>query len=222
LLGDFDQSIMRFIRPTDVELGKTALSHVSLFNLYADGSSWESDWKDGFQINLEHFETDASGAFRLTISNGLGEFFRKIEEQVRRPLLPKYYNQTIKKDAPGEHLFDIINACSRDHIQREMDFFSEFDQAEDTDLILSQLRRLVKMTDESPRVAVLRMSGNSGFHSITGDWRFKDHRSTVRNPDKDNMTWSQSERQKVPARYKSRKVLGLGEELLLGFVRLEI
>lgn len=222
LLGDFDQSIMRFIRPTDVEIAGTGLSHVSLFNLYADGSAWESDWKDGFQINLEHFETDARGEFRLTIANGLGEFFRKIEAQVRRPLLPKYYNQTIKKDAPGEYLFGLINACSRDHLQREIDFFTEFDQAEDTDMILAQLRRLEKMTDESPRVAVLRMSGNIGFHAITGDWRFKDHRSPVRNPDKDNMAWSQTERQKVPARYKSRKVLGRGDELLLGFVRLEI
>lgn len=222
LLGDFDQSIMRFLRPTDVELGKTSLSHVSLFNLYADGSRWESDWKDGFQINLEHFETDASGEFRLTIANGLGEFFRKTEAQARRPLLPKYYNQTIKKDAPGEHLFEIINACSRDHLRREIDFFTEFDQAEDTDLILAQLQKLEKMCSESPRKAVMRMSGSTGFHSITGDWRFKDHRSTVRNPDKDNMAWSQSERQKVPARYKSRKVLGRGEELLLGFVGLEI
>jgi len=222
LLGEFDQSIMRFIRPTDVEISKTGLSHVSLFNLYADGSAWESDWKDGFQINLEHFETNATGEFRLTIANGMGEYFRKIEEQVRRPLLPKYYNQTIKKEAPGEYLFGLINACSRDHIRREIDFFSEFDQAEDTDLILTQLKLLEKICSESLNVAVLRMSGNSGFHSITGDWRFKDHRSTVRNPDKDNMTWSQSTRQKEPARYKSRKVVGRGEELLLGFVRLEI
>lgn len=222
LLGDMGESIMRFIRPTDVDLNQTAICHVSLFNLYAEGSRWESDWKDGFQINLEYFTADASGEFRLTIANGLGEFFKKMEEQSRRPLLPKYYKQTIKKDAPGEYLFELINACSRDHIQREIDFFTEFDQAEDTDLILKQLRQLEKMTTESPRVAVLRMSGNSGFHAITGDWRFKDHRSTVRHPDSDNMTWSQRERAKVPARYKSRKVVGVGDELLLGFVRLEI
>lgn len=222
LLGDFGQSIMRYIRPTDVEITDTGLSHVSLFNLYADGSEWESDWKDGFQINLEHFETGAAGVFRLTIANGLGEFFRKLEAEVRRPLLPKYYNQTIKKDAPGEYLLELINACTRDHLQREIDFFSEFDQAEDTDLILEQLKRLEKMTSEAPNVAVLRMSGGSGFHAITGDWRFKDHRATVESPDRENMTWSQSARQKVPARYKSRKVLGRGDELLLGFVRLEI
>ena len=222
LLGSFDQSLLRFVRPSDAEVQGSAVTHVSLFNLYAQGSEWESDFKDGFKINLEHFTTDATGSFRLSIANGLGEFFRETSKRLGKPLLPKYYNQTIKATEPAEFLFKLINDCSRDHILREIDFFDEFDQAEDTHLVLKQLRDLERMTSESPRVCVLRMAGHIGFHAITGDWRFKNHRSTLKTPDRDNVVFNQSSRQKEPARYKSRKIVGSGDELLLGFVRLEI
>jgi hypothetical protein len=59
----------------------------------------------------------------------------------------------------------------------------------------------------------------SGFHGITGDWRFDNHTETIEKPDTKNMVYDQTTRQKVPARYKSRKVAGVE---LMGFVKLHL
>jgi RAMP superfamily len=224
LLGSFGESIMRFIRPADVypDATATAIDNVSLFNLYRKGSSWESDFKDSFKISIEHFKTGTSAQFRLSVGDGLGEVIREAGNIVRRPLLPKYYNETIAAPDPARHLFKIINRCTNNHLNREIDFFEAHDQATDTDLITDQLRALQQQCNTSPDICILRMAGHTGFHSITGDWRFRNHQSTLNQPDPDNKVWSQTTRQREPARYKSRKIMANGDEILLGFVKLEL
>lgn len=223
LLGSFGESIMRYIRPADVAMppNTTEINNVALFNLYRDGSTWESDFKDGFKVSVEHFKVNTTHQFRLSIANGLGEIIREAGAKINMPMLPKYYNQVIASE-PAEHLFKIINRCSAAHLDREIDFFQTYDQADDTDMIVNQLKDLKKISESSPKTCILRMAGHSGFHSITGDWRFRNHKSTLNQPDPDNKVWSQTSRQKEAARYKSRKIMANGDEILLGFVQLDL
>ncbi len=223
LLGSFGESLMRYIRPSDVAMppNATEINNVALFNLYRDGSTWESDFKDGFKVSVEHFKVNTMHQFRLSIANGLGEIIREAGAKINKPMLPKYYNQVIGSE-PGEHLFKIINRCSAAHLDREIDFFQTYDQADDTDMIVNQLKDLKKISESSPKTCILRMAGHSGFHSVTGDWRFRNHKSTLNQPDPDNKVWNQTSRQKEAARYKSRKIMANGDEILLGFVQLDL
>ena len=72
---------------------------------------------------------------------------------------------------------------------------------------------------KTPNACLLRMSGGSGFHAITGDWRFNDHLQTIEQPDRKNMVYNHKIRGKEPARYKSRRVAYPWKELM-GFVQL--
>lgn len=221
LLGTFAQSIMHYIRPGDVLIPKTAVTNVSLFNLYPKGSDWESDYKDSFKITLEHFKPGAKGDFRLSVADGLGTVISEMERQQKKVLLPKYYDRVIQEN-PAKFLFKLINDCTREHLRREQQFFERYDDAEDSDLIVKEIKILSALTEKSEQSCLLRMAAGSGFHSITGDWRFKNHLAPLSQPDQENLTWSQRNRRREPSRYKSRKIMAAGDELLMGFVELHL
>lgn len=222
LLGDMAQSIMHYVRPFDTGALSTIVTNVSLFNLYPEGTDWISDYKDDFKISIEHFKPGSISNFRMGIADGLGKIVEQMEKELRKALLPKYYKEIIK-DQPHHALFSLINQYTHEHLRRELVFFKRYDQAPDTDLIIEELEKLQAQTQSGyGETCLLRMAAGSGFHGITGDWRFKNHLHTLTQPDEENKTWSQTQRARVPARYKSRKVMANGDELLLGFVELRL
>jgi len=219
LLGSFDQSIMRFFRPYDVALDKTEIQQIDLFNLYRDGSDWYSDYKtEGFSLYAETFGFEAEGTFRFGIGEGFAAFIKKQEQLHKKQLLPKHLS-LILQEQPLEFLFKLINDHTRTHIQRELEFFNAYPEAQDHDIIIQTLEKMIAKTNAGSKSCVLRMGGGSGFHAITGDWRFADHRKTIEQPDKENLVYNYVERQLVPARYKSRKVTREFTEPM-GFVEL--
>jgi hypothetical protein len=223
LLGTFAQSIMRYIRPGDTAELKTEVTNVSLFNLFQKGSDWKSEYKDGFKISMEHFKAGAKGQFRLSVADGFGGEVKAWGEKIHRPLLPKYYDRIVKGEDPLPYLFKLVNDYSFEHLRRERQFFEQYDQAPDTDLIIEEIDRLqARIQAAGTQSCVLRMAAGSGFHGITGDWRFRNHLSTIQQPDPENQTWSQRNRRREPSRYKSRKIMSNGDELLLGFVEIGV
>src|SRR5690606_6823933 len=114
-------------------------------------------------------------------------------------------------------LFNLVNEYTNAHLRREIDFFSTYPQAEDTDLLIENLESLRQMTINNPDSCVLRLSYGSGFHGITGDWRFLTHTETIDKPDWEN------KRKGEPTRYKSRKVVGQDIHTnAMGFVKITL
>lgn len=216
VLGDFSNGIMRFIRPSDVELSKTEISNIDLFNLYSSMTDWKSNWKDRFSISAETFKIgQEKGIFRLGIADGL---IKEIKKKAPETLF-KYLHLIIEEENPIQFIFNLINEYTYEHLQKEIDFFEKYPEAEDTKFIIENLKKLQEQTINNPDSCILRMAYGSGFHGITGDWRFDNHLETIENPDNKNMVYDQKTRQKVPARYKSRKVTGVE---LMGFVKLHL
>ncbi|MEM6319671.1 MAG: RAMP superfamily CRISPR-associated protein [Bacteroidota bacterium] len=215
LLGSFDKALGRFIRPFDTTENtlESEISDVNLFNLRQQYGNWEADFKENFRILLESFKPKTKTKFRLSLADGLGTFLQKRG----RNLLPKNYHR-IFTDQPLETLFRIINDQTKKHLAKEIAFFETYDQDEDVPTIIDQLAFLQDLV-ETPNACLLRMSGGSGFHGITGDWRFSDHLQTIDQPDKKNMIYDFKTRQRKPARYKSRRVAYPWTELM-GFVQL--
>jgi hypothetical protein len=219
VLGKFDRSIMRFIRVGEPVFTNhtTDIGGIDLFNLYRlNNGDWESNWKNGFNLWVEYFQPGTKATFRLNIAQPL------IQNLVKGYTKPAYLSDkfsNLLSDSPFDTLRKIINTYTREHINRELDFFNQFDQAKDTPDIIDNLKNLLAHT-ESDNSCLLRMSYGSGFHGITGDWRFKDHKKTVYEPDKSNWVYSSTLRQRVPAHYKSRKIIGSNPKLM-GFVKLK-
>ncbi len=219
LLGRFDRSIMRYIRPYDVAINKIEIVDVELFNLYRAGSDWESDYKENFLISAESFQPEATASFTLSIANGL----KTAIEQYDKKVLPTYIDKVIIQQNPIQLLFNLINEYTYRHLQKEIAFFRAYPQAEDTDLIIEGLEVLQKQTQNNGDSCILRLAYGSGFHGITGDWRFQNHLDTIHYPDKENRTWSMATRSRQPARYKSRRIADNGTIFMpMGFVKLTL
>lgn len=222
ILGDFERGIMRYILPGDAEMPETEISEVELFNLYHKGGRWYSDYKKGggFPFWTETFSIGQSKTFRLGVADGLAQLVENFENG-------KYFPTNLRKVLPEKdpvlYLFKLINDYTQSQIQREIDFFENFEQASDTDVILGNLDNYLKITQNNPKECLLRLSFGSGFHGMTGDWRFSDHLTTLDNPDRENLVYNYKTRQKEPARYKSRRIADTGRWFApMGFVKLSL
>ena len=103
-------------------------------------------------------------------------------------------------------MFSIINDHTKDYLRKERNFFSRY-TAERTDDVVESIDKLLETIPHDNSFCILKMSVGSGFHSITGDWQFKDY----------NDTGYQSGKKK----YKSRKVVEYDGKLqLMGFVKI--
>lgn len=221
ILGRFEKSVMRFIRPFDVQIPNSKVVNIDLLNLYSEGDDWESDYKDSFSISAEVYESDTALPFRLSISEG---FIALLNEQGIRDNAYFFAGSVPKilpRDQPIDHLFNIVNEYTRRHLDKEIEFLSKYDQAEDVDKVVTNLRELRQKTEDNTTSCILRMAYGSGFHGITGDWRFDNHLDTINRPDSMNKVYSQTERRKVNARYKSRRFTGMDVETnLMGFLEI--
>jgi CRISPR type III-A-associated RAMP protein Csm5 len=215
LLGRFDQSIMRYIRVYDAPfvIKDTDVYKIDLFNLYNDTNNWDSNWKKGFNIIAECFMPKATSTFRLDFATPLATIIH--ENYKKGDLLPTNLKTALTKN-PFDQVRQLINNYTRTHLEREIDFFRKYDNADDTDLIIEKLENLLTYTEGS-KSCLFRMAYGSGFHGITGDWRFKNHTSTIAQGDNSNMVYNRNTGQREPARYKSRRIVGTD---LMGFVKL--
>jgi CRISPR-associated protein Csm5 len=224
LIGNFSESIFRFIRPYDCTCDDTEISDIELFNLNKRGGDWYSDYKEDrgtpFIVTMENFAPKAKGQFRLSIADGLAERIDLFNTKDRFTIPHRNYYSIIKNN-PIEFLFEIINTQTRKHIDRELLFFEEYDEAEGTDLIVENLQKWKEITQENKNTCLLRVGGGIGFHAITGEHRFWDHLETIDNPDQKNLIYNFRTRQREPARYKSRKVATANFELM-GYLKMSV
>ena len=216
LLGNFHQSIMRFIRVSDSDtltFGDTGVFKIELFNLYAKTKNWASDWKENFKIFAECFYPETKIQFKLSLASNL---VKALENKYVSPeQLPKNI-KAVFSDNTFETLTLIINNYTRKHLELEIEFFKKFNQANDSELIIAQLENLLIHTIDN-KSCLMRMAYGSGFYGITGDWRFRDHIETIFEPDQKNWVYSRTVGGKEPAHYKSRRIAGND---LLGFIKL--
>ena len=215
VLGDFDKAITRFIHPSDVEIPATGISNLDTWNLYLRGMAPKSDYKQNLPITVEHFlPGKGTWEFRLAIDEDWLQFL-----QEKFPgNLPANIRYIVKPGVPSiPFLFNMVNEYTNAHLRREIDFFSAYPQAEDTDLLIENLEMLRQMTINNPDSCVLRLSYGSGFHGITGDWRFLTHTETIDKPDWEN------KKKGEPTRYKSRKIVGQDVHTnAMGFVKITL
>lgn len=223
-IGSFEKSITRFLRVYDAHFREEdlALMNVNLFNLYNHGR-WESKFKKGFKLSIEALKPNSNPSeYTLNIASPLIEYIRREQED----LLPTHIDKVIK-DHPFQYLFYLINEYTYTHIERELEFFKTYDQVEGIGEIIECLERLQGLTNAHPNQCVLRLASGSGFHGITGDWRFDDHTETIDYPDNKNIRWVRKrgnrDKTKEGTRYKSRKIIDYDKAYMpMGFVLLSL
>jgi CRISPR/Cas system CSM-associated protein Csm5 (group 7 of RAMP superfamily) len=219
-LGDFDKSIMRYIRPYDVYEIDDFLSilDVKLYNVKdKDNKSPSQTKKIGITVEcLYPFDDIKPFNFQLNIAE---PFLEIIQNKYKaNSSVPTYKDDVFKnsKEQTIHQLFNIINEYTYNHIQKEIEFFKKYthvDYIEEN--IIKKLQEIQKSTINNKKSCVLRMSYGSGFHGITGDWMFDDHSIDDINKNERKRSVAKLNDEKTA---KSRRIID--DEFLLGFVEL--
>lgn len=232
LLGGFDNSIFRHIKVGDAFFDRLELYPAKTFNLQGRTPHWRGGWRHGNKTTSE-FSPNGSvfvyeclppgttGELTLRILDAQSQLYKKLQEWSGKELekkrkngkgnpMPRDFKKIIGNTDPLGWLFQTINERTRRFLAKEIAFFKKYKIAE-TDAILQPLVQMQQWLDEIPDTdaCILRMAHGSGFHSITGDWKYDEYTN-------DNDTWQNGKK-----RYKSRKLLFRGDAFFpMGFVLL--
>lgn len=206
---------MRFIKISDAQFKKTSLMQAKIFNLRKDDAdNWLGSWKHerqggnnpdfkttGFHTTFEIIPPQEKAEVQFMIADKafdlfpFSELYNLIPDSKLKKNLPK---KDILIHSHIAFLFEIINRYTRSYIEKEIDFFKKFDQADNSSEIIEYLEYLLELTEEDKTSCLMRMASGTGFHSMTGDWRFNNHLQTLDKPDVN--------RQGKSTFYKSRRI----------------
>ncbi len=177
----------RFIKLSDAHFSNTELTNTKIFNLSGSGTPFTGGWKHapknatdtkfkpkGFNTIYEIIPKGERADLSLKIADGTWNNFKKHAE-----ITYKRQNKLEKKEKiienDIEYLFSIINDYTKIYIDKEIAFFTKYNQAEHTDKIIDSLKNIKSHIAEDNKSCVMRMAAGSGFHGITGDWQHELH-----------------------------------------------
>ena len=219
-LGDFDKSIMRFIKPYDIYGidDYLTISNVELYNVKHPDNNIKSENKEiGITIECIYpFDDIIEFDFTIKIAEPFLKIIRSKYNDNRS--IPKYKDDVFKNSRSEtiRHLFKVINEYTCKHIQKEIKFFEEYTHSKGIhNNTISQLKYLQNKTVNNNRSCILRMSYGSGFHGITGDWQFDEHSIDEIGRDNRGKSVAYFNNKKTA---KSRRIID--NKYLLGFVEL--
>ena len=175
---------LRFIKISDAEFDKTELVNTKIFNLHGNGNNWQGGWKfsgnrtdanfqpTGFNTLYESLMPKQKGYASLMMSLDLYDNYEKNNDKHRSHVKTEKKRPILQNGI--KTLFGIINNHTKDYLQKEKTFFEEF-ETDQTDEIIYSINSLIEQIPSDNSYCILKMSAGSGFHSITGDWQFRDY-----------------------------------------------
>lgn len=200
LLGPIENNLMSLLQVGDFSFEKSQIDKIKTFNLINVKREYRAGWKHdrrysdhefkpkGFVICCETFPTNSISRGFIRIKK---ERFDYINRNTR---LPEYFASFTKINTL-EAIFALINQHTRRYLLSEKKFFEHYEDDEGyTSLIIQYIDKLLAQIPDNNNECLLHMGFGSGFHGITGNWKYPDDHSKV------------PFRQEKPA-YKSRKLV---------------
>ena len=218
------KDLMSCIRISDFTLTSETsaeLYNTNIFDLSGQDKKWHGGWKVAQNKTESKRKPRGFNTFYECISPGtIAEGKISLRGDVLDLMVKK---GLITRDAINsyifferiENLFYTINLHSISYLEKEIDFFTEY-ETDGTHQIIESLTEIKNQipTDSTPKACVLKMSAGSGFHSITGDWMYPNHIEPY-----DAHLHPFSKETKIP--YKTRKIVEVNNHLSeMGFVKL--
>lgn len=212
--------LMRFIRVADIEMPSTMLVNTKIFNLMSEGFQWHGGWKQDRNHTDSHYEPIGFNTLYECVAPGKKGLGSIILAGNAFDLMAKNTSSSIanrdKKKAllasDISSLFQIVNEVTKSYLQKEKAFFAKY-PAERSEELIDNIDYLLSMIPDDGSYCLLKMSAGVGFHSITGDWQYKDYC--------DEPGLWEFGRDAGKKKYKSRKTAEFGGRMqLMGFVKL--
>lgn len=182
LMGSVEngESFMRFLQIGDAHFSDSQLIYSKIYNLFKDRSTrtWKGGWKHKGETNTELLNNNKELYFtyECLLPGDSAEWTMKWAEvsfnlhQENGNFSPDQ-KKIINEGLP--FLYKIINNHTKRFIGKEIKFFETYANDE-TGNIIEQYQRLLRRIPADNSFAVFRIGAGSGFHSITGDWQYRD------------------------------------------------
>jgi CRISPR/Cas system CSM-associated protein Csm5 (group 7 of RAMP superfamily) len=220
IFGTISNNLMHFLQVSDVEFDRT--SSITPFKTFSGdiknsiretnyGLEYEGKgmWKfqsgqgerthdsdfseDGFVFLYETCSTGTKGKLRLNWAKGLDE----ITPSNKKPNNYRYYDAVF-----GNNWMGLAKLQLEKYLEQEIYFFKKFPNENFPNAI--ELLEEIQAMNNEPDTVMLRLGMGSGYHAITGNWRFHDHTQTGQ-AERRNRDTRQFE--KINAiKYKTRKI----------------
>ncbi len=200
--GRIQEDPFRYLIVGDAFFEDSKYINTKTFNLFKNGNGWQGGWKHGFHgNNSENFKSSGfTFPYECIPPNSLTkchlvlnknaylnasqkqEEINKINNTIFNPqkkIKPILKKVKLFSDLTGKNdlnlLLITIKEYTKNYLNKEIAFFKKYSNNE-TEKIIAEYKRLLELNETAP---VLRVGQGSGFHSITGDWKFEDHTSPI-------------------------------------------
>ncbi len=201
--------LLRFFQFSDFQFEESEILPVKVFNLIKDEGEWYGAWKSavgsgnndwdftpsGFVTHYEVLKEGLSAKGRINILGNVHQnYLSGIPEQ--------FFQLGMGKGYELEVLFSIINQNMQSYLAKEIEFFNtNYDNDEVAESQIAPFyEKLISELSQMKNACLLRVGGGSGFHSMTGDWLYDDHLTSVENP------YQEFQRGRIKNLTKSRKL----------------
>lgn len=193
-----DLQLMRFLQVSDFSFQSSEIYPVKIYNLKKDEGKWLGAWKhankrDGFNNNdwdfkakgfVTHHEALAPGSVangRIIFNKPPNQGGYKSSAQAFEKKFQDFFSESTSM-LPD--LFHQVNLNTIAYIEKEIAFFKKYfdDDYVADNQIVPFYNRLILEIESQKNSCYFRLGAGSGFHSITGDWLYKDHISSVEYP----------------------------------------
>lgn len=207
LFGRIQNSLMRYLQVGDATFnvyGEVTLQKIfsaDLIDRYNNrGNQGAGMWKHerrgghGEQFNTKGFVTAAEMLIEESVSECRINWADGLLEIIPNNLL--HQNMRFFELFSKENMLKIIRDHTEEYLKQEIHFFTSFPN-EDFDDVIEILNNLIHV-NKTECSALIRLGAGSGYHAITGNWRFSDHTSTFQAEDRNGFVNA--------INYKTRKV----------------
>ncbi len=207
LFGTINNNLMRYLQVGDI--GFTQKGEVTPFKIFSGDvqgvykrefegiGMWKHQRNGGHNTAFNssgfvtHAETLIEGASSMVRLNWADEIFKAVPDALKHTIA-RFYDYY--KD---NNWLEIAQSHTREYLEQEIAFFERFPN-DDFDYAIDILKDLVEQNN-APNTALIRLGAGSGFHAITGNWKYRNHVDTEQAIDRG--------RQPMNAiQYKTRKV----------------
>lgn len=224
VLGDFDNSIMRFFQFTDIQFQDSKLINTKIFNLKNNNNGgWEGGWKNSRETN-QRFNNEFTTVYetlkpkqksKLMLSfkkKAIEQLYLDVSRLDSKTKTPPSHTSAWITNNPTAELCKIINKHTIAFLEKEIKFYEKYKFDDNSENVLENIRDIKEKvsTLDSTKECILRLAAGSGFHSITGDWQYDDFINT-------------GENNNGKRKYKSRKLaFENGVFQPMGFIKLTL
>ena len=197
--GTIENDILQYLQVSDAIFSKIAYYNSKIFNIATHKNGGEGGWKNTRSTDEKRQDNQFNTVYECIRKDELNTttFQLKIDldriqlllKQSKEPGIPdkiKKLNAAFGRlsTEPGNHsaeelskkltnrLLKIINEHSKQHLLKELGFYKQYDDAQDTDLIIDKYNEIKQLVDTAPEgTAYIKLGQGTGFHLITGDYQ---------------------------------------------------